>query len=44
VEKDDGAFSEFIMNKSYKPQIFVLFLCSTSANALTLWAKDKVPN
>ncbi len=35
---------EFIMNKSYKPQNFVLFLCSTSVNALTLGAKGKVPN
>lgn len=34
---------EFIMNKSYKPQIFVLLLC-VSVNALTLWAKGKVPN
>jgi hypothetical protein len=34
---------EFIMNKSYKFQIFALFLC-VSVNALTLWAKGKVPN
>jgi hypothetical protein len=33
----------FIMNKNYKPQIFVLFLC-VSVNALTFWAKGKVPN
>jgi hypothetical protein len=34
---------QFIMNKSYKLQILVLFLC-VSVNAFTFWAKGKVPN